>query len=75
MDRNCQQGLKWEMVKLCKLLQIETRNVTRHINEVMMVLGLDDNVLSVGQMMHCGYFCCLVMIKLQSLRKEVWRVM
>lgn len=23
VDRNCQQGLKWEMVKLCKLLQKE----------------------------------------------------
>lgn len=56
-------------------LLIETRNVTRHINEVMMVPGLDDNVLSVGQMMQCGYFCCLVMIKLQSLRIKVWRVM
>lgn len=35
-------------------LLIETRNFTRHIKEVMLVPGLDENVLNVGQIMHHG---------------------
>ncbi|XP_048422287.1 uncharacterized protein LOC125469237 [Pyrus x bretschneideri] len=37
-------------------LMIETKKGTRHIKEVMLVSGLDENLLSVGQMMQHGYF-------------------
>ncbi|CAL2230000.1 unnamed protein product [Prunus armeniaca] len=37
-------------------LMIETKSGPRHIKEVMLVPGLDENLLSVGQMIEHGYF-------------------
>ncbi|CAL2265197.1 unnamed protein product [Prunus armeniaca] len=37
-------------------LVIETKSGPRHIKEVMLVPGLDENLLSVGQMIEHGYF-------------------
>ncbi|KAM1349745.1 hypothetical protein ACFX2F_003784 [Malus domestica] len=37
-------------------LIIETKRGRRHIKEVMLVPGLEENLLSVGQMMEHGYF-------------------
>lgn len=37
-------------------LVIEMKGVTRYIKEVMIVPGLDENLLSVGQMVEHGYW-------------------
>ncbi|KAI5327439.1 hypothetical protein L3X38_026835 [Prunus dulcis] len=37
-------------------LVVETRKGRRYINEVLLVLGLDENLLSIGQMMEHGCF-------------------
>ena len=37
-------------------LVIETKLGRKHIQEVMLVLGLEENLLSVGQMMEHGYY-------------------
>ncbi|CAL2241192.1 unnamed protein product [Prunus armeniaca] len=37
-------------------LVVETRKGRRYINEVLLVPGLDENLLSVGQMMEHGYY-------------------
>lgn len=37
-------------------LVIEMKGETRYIKEVMIVLGLDENLLSVGQMIEHGYW-------------------
>ncbi|KAM1067643.1 hypothetical protein ACFX2B_022674 [Malus domestica] len=37
-------------------LVVETQCGKRYINEVLLVLGLDENLLSVGQMMEHGYY-------------------
>ena len=39
-----------------RTLVIETKRGIRHIKKVMLVPGLDENLLSVGQMMQHGYF-------------------
>ncbi|CAL2248118.1 unnamed protein product [Prunus armeniaca] len=38
------------------ILVIETKYGPRHIKEVMLIPGLDENLLSVGQMIEHGYF-------------------
>ena len=35
---------------------METQHRKRYINKVLLVLGLDENLLSVGQMMEHGYY-------------------
>ena len=37
-------------------LVVETQHRKRYINKVLLVLGLDENLLSVGQMMEHGYY-------------------
>ncbi|KAI5313201.1 hypothetical protein L3X38_042375 [Prunus dulcis] len=37
-------------------LVVETQHGRRYIHEVLLVLGLDENLLSVGQMMEHGYY-------------------
>ena len=49
---------RWEHVKATArgTLVINTKKGRRCIREVMLVPGLDENLLSVGQMMEHGYF-------------------
>ncbi|KAI5317698.1 hypothetical protein L3X38_037405 [Prunus dulcis] len=56
------RSLKWALEILYKQLKkaptlvVETQHGKRYIHEVLLVPGLDENLLSVGQMMEHGYY-------------------